>query len=410
MKIAVTRSRVIIALLSLGLVVSSGVAVWAGSQARTPAQVSSEADAPEPSTVTATVQEGPLAASRKFTGELGREVALSVKAPATGSENGGGGAEQIVTFLPRESGDEVKNGQSLIEISGRPMIALQGRFPAFRDIKEGDKGRDVSQLQQALSSLYGTPVTGTFDARTTADVKRLYSALGYQPSTVDGEATVGEDGETTPGPKLVSVPAAELLIVKSLPATVGKVSAQVGLPAKDTLLTLVGGAWQVTVPLADGTKGLDSLDEDARLTFGDGPLEDKSTSLLGIGPPPGQEEQSEENDEGGDPWGNGEDNGPSDVATFKVNPKDLPKKPKVGLAQEVVVEFKHSPPEAVVVPVSALWRKAGTDVVTVVDAAGNRTDVPVTIHLNHEGLAAVTAKEGELAVGAKVVVAERSKK
>ncbi|HEY1175410.1 MAG TPA: hypothetical protein VGF17_04580 [Phytomonospora sp.] len=409
MKIAVTRSRVVIALLSLGLVVSSGVAVWAGSQARTPAQVSAEADAPEPSTVTATVQEGPLAASRKFVGELGREVALPVKAPSAGSENGGGGAEQIVTFLPRKSGDEVRNGQSVIEISGRPVIALQGKFPAFRDIKEGDKGRDVSQLQQALSPLYGTPVTGTFDARTTADVKRLYGALGYQQSTVDGEATAGEDGETTPGPKLVSVPAAELLVVKSLPATVGKVSAQVGLPAKDTLLTLVGGAWQVSVPLPDGAKGLDSLDEDARLTFGEGPLEEKGTSLLAIGPPAGQEEESEENKEQ-DPWGNGEDNGPSDVATFKVNPKDLPKKPKVGSSQEVVVEFKHSPPEAVVVPVSALWRKAGSDVVTVVDASGARTDVPVTIHLNHEGLAAVTAKEGELAVGAKVVVAERSKK
>ena len=406
MKIAVTRSRVVIAVLSLGLVVSSGVAVWAGSQARTPAQVSSEAEAPEPSTVTATVQKGPLASSRTFEGELSREVALAVKAPASSTE-GGGGAEQIVTFLPRKSGDEVDNGQSVIEISGRPVIALEGRFPAFRDIKEGDKGRDVSQLQSALSSLYGTPVTGTFDARTTADVKRLYAALGYQPATVDGEAKVGEEGETTPGPKLVSVPAAELLIAKSLPATVGKVTAQVGLPAKDTLLTLVGGAWQVTVPLSDGPKGLDNLSDEARLTFGEGPLEEKGTSLLGIGPPPG--EDKEKTEENSDPWGNGE-GGPPDLATFKVNAKDLPKKPKVGSAQTVVVEFKHSPDEAVVVPVSALWRKAGTDVVTTVDDAGNRADVPVTIHLNHEGLAAVTPKEGELAVGTKVVVAERSVK
>lgn len=405
MKIAITRSRVVIAVLSLGLVVSSGVAVWAGSQARTPAQVSSEADAPEPSTVTATVQKGPLASSRTFEGELSREVALAVKAPAASEE--GGGAGQIVTFLPRKSGDEVKSGQSVIEISGRPVIALEGKFPAFRDIKEGDKGRDVSQLQTALSSLYGTPVTGTFDARTTADVKRLYAALGYQPATVDGEAKVGEEGETTPGPKLVSVPAAELLIAKSLPATVGKVTAQVGLPAKDTLLTLVGGAWQVTVPLSDGAKGLDNLGDEARLTFGEGPLEEKGTSLLGIGPPPGEDKQ--ESEENNDPWGEGE-NGPPDIATFKVNAKDLPKKPKVGSAQTVVVEFKHSPDEAVIVPVSALWRKAGTDVVTTVDDAGNRADVPVTIHLNHEGLAAVTPKEGELAVGTKVVVAERSVK
>ena len=406
MKIAITRSRVVIAVLSVGLVVSSGAAVWAGSRARTPAQVSAEADAPEPSTVTATVQKGPLASSRTFEGELSREVALAVKAPASNAE-GGGGADQIVTFLPCESGDEVRNGQSVIEISGRPVIALEGKFPAFRDIKEGDKGRDVSQLQSALSSLYGTPVTGTFDARTTADVKRLYSALGYQPATVDGEATAGEEGETLPGPKLVSVPAAELLIAKSLPATVGKVSAQVGLPAKDTLLTLVGGAWQVSVPLSDGAKGLDDLPDEARLTFGEGPLEEKGTSLLGIGPPPG--EDKEEGEENSDQWGDG-DSGPPDIATFKVNPKDLPKKPKVGSAQTVVVEFKHSPDDAVVVPVSALWRKAGADVVTTVDASGNRADVPVTIHLNHEGLAAVTPKEGELAVGTKVVVAERSVK
>ena len=117
MKIAITRSRVVIAVLSVGLVVSSGAAVWAGSRARTPAQVSAEADAPEPSTVTATVQKGPLASSRTFEGELSREVALAVKAPASNAE-GGGGADQIVTFLPCESGDEVRNGWAGAVVAG----------------------------------------------------------------------------------------------------------------------------------------------------------------------------------------------------------------------------------------------------------------------------------------------------
>ncbi|GLZ76547.1 hypothetical protein Afil01_13540 [Actinorhabdospora filicis] len=401
----ITRARVVIALLSVGLIVSSGVAVWAASKARTPAQVSAEAGEPEPSTITATVQKGPLASSRKFDGELSREVSLSVKAPAGAS----GGPAPICTFLPKKAGDEIRSGQALIEISGRPIIVLTGEFPAFRDMKEGDKGRDVSQFQKALAAKYGTPVTGTFDARTAADTKRLYSDLGYANATADGEQGPAdpESGQPKAAPKIVSVPAAELLYAKSLPATVGKINAEVGLPAKDTIATLVGGAWRVSVPLKDGAKGLDNLPEGARLTFGEGPLEDKGTKLLGIGKPPAEDKpEGEENK--GDPWG--QPQGAADIATFAVDGKDLPDKPKVGAAQSVVVEFKTSPPEAVVVPVSALWRKAGADVVTVVDAKGERHDVAVTVHLNQEGLCAVTPKEGQLPVGAKVVVAERSAK
>lgn len=399
----VTRSRVLIALLSLGLVVSSGVAVWAATKARTPAQVSAEAAPPDPSTITATVQKGPLASSKKFDGALSREVSLSVKAPASAQ----GAAVPICTFLPKKPGDEVRNGQALIEVSGRPIIVLTGDFPAFRDMKEGDTGRDVSQFQKALSGLYGTPVTGTFDARTAADAKRLYSGLGYAVSTTDGEA--GEPdaatGQPKPAPKLTTIPAAELLFAKSLPATVGEIKAEVGLPAKDTIATLVGGAWRVSVPLTEGAKGLDNLPGGARLTFGNGPLSGKGTRLLGIGKPPVEEKPQGEQNEG-----LGQQQSEPDIATFAVDGKDVTGKPKVGAAQSVVVEFKTSPPGSVVVPVSALWRKAGADVVTVMDDKGAPRDVPVTVHLNQEGLCAVTPVEGELAVGAKVVVAERSAK
>ena len=69
----------------------------------------------------------------------------------------------------------------LVEVTGRPVIALAGRLPAYRDLAVGDTGPDVVQLKSALAGLgfdAGDPDDATrSDA---AAVAALYDRLGYR--------------------------------------------------------------------------------------------------------------------------------------------------------------------------------------------------------------------------------------
>ena len=50
-------------------------------------------------------------------------------------------------------GARVDSGDHLGEVSGRPLFALRGNVPAYRDLKLGMTGSDVTQLQRALRDL-----------------------------------------------------------------------------------------------------------------------------------------------------------------------------------------------------------------------------------------------------------------
>src|SRR5262249_43617938 len=160
---------------------------------------------------------------------------------------------------------------------GRPLLALTGSFPAYRDIGEGDTGPDVRQLQTALKAKYRTPVTGVFDARTSADVRRLYQAARYDPPL--GKADPPASGEPAPPPP-VRVPAGELVFIPELPATVADVAAKVGDDANAVLLTLASGPWQVVAKIPDGMEQeLRSLPPGARLVLGAGPGQGRPATL-----------------------------------------------------------------------------------------------------------------------------------
>ncbi|WP_055586313.1 efflux RND transporter periplasmic adaptor subunit [Peterkaempfera griseoplana] len=90
----------------------------------------------------------------------------------------------VVTGLPVRAGELVAAGRVLVEISGRPVFALPGGLPAYRDLKPGAHGRDVSQLQKALRGLgfaTGGDKDATFGAGTAAALAALYSSRGYTP-------------------------------------------------------------------------------------------------------------------------------------------------------------------------------------------------------------------------------------
>ncbi|MEV6298309.1 hypothetical protein AB0M02_02770 [Actinoplanes sp. NPDC051861] len=363
------------------------------SRARTEQQRAALSEPPPPSVVTARVETGELVDEIVLEGVLGRENTVVVKGPPAG------GVRPVVTSLPMRSGDVADAGDVLAEVSGRPVIALKGAFPAYRDLTAGDTGRDVRQLQTALGDLYGTPVTGTFDARTVADVKRLYQRNGYRAAESEPEATPDEtpkpEKEKEAEPEVV-VPAAELSFLKRLPATVAAVSRKVGDDAAgQAVLSLASGGWQVTARIgADDEERLDRAGDRAAWSMGDGPFDGRKATLRGIADLPRTESRQDE------------EAAATRQCTVRVSGKTAADA-RVGAGQQVTVTLSRSPEGTVVVPVSALWTGSdGRSAVTVAGPSGQRS-VPVEVVLTVAGRAAVEPAE-DLPAGTDVVVAFRN--
>ncbi len=89
-------------------------------------------------------------------------------------------------------GQQLCAGQVLLHVNGRPLIALPGAFPSYRDLVQGNQGDDVVQLQQALVSLgYSMRADGEFGAVTARALADLYKGLGYSASTISSSQAGG---------------------------------------------------------------------------------------------------------------------------------------------------------------------------------------------------------------------------
>ncbi|WP_377270465.1 peptidoglycan-binding protein [Peterkaempfera sp. SMS 1(5)a] len=136
---------------------------------------------PGPTVLTARVERRSLDGSVTAPGtvEAGQTVQV---APLT--QDRGDTVRAVVTGLPVRTGELVAAGRVLVEISGRPVFALPGGLPAYRDLKPGAQGRDVSQLQKALHGLgfpTGSDKDADFGAGTAVALTALYSSRGYTP-------------------------------------------------------------------------------------------------------------------------------------------------------------------------------------------------------------------------------------
>lgn len=122
-------------------------------------------------------------------------VSVYLKAPE--------GREGVVSATPLGVGDQVSWCKPLIEVSGRPLIALEGPVPSYRTLKEGDEGADVRQLQDALKKcgLYKGSLNGIFGPATATAVKQLYKQNNYVAPTSDVEV---EQNQTTKSPAATS--------------------------------------------------------------------------------------------------------------------------------------------------------------------------------------------------------------
>lgn len=171
----------------IGVVVLVGAGGWfAGTQVRSPADAAAAHSVPKAGPVTVRVQQQSLTATVVATGsvEFSSPEPLSLAGPVgTGASGGtaGEGAEQRVTKAP-VAGTKVKEGDVLMTVNGRPVLALSGSVPMYRALGPGASGDDVKQLQKAMRRLGFEPgaVNGTFGQGTAAAVTDWYRSKGYQ--------------------------------------------------------------------------------------------------------------------------------------------------------------------------------------------------------------------------------------
>jgi peptidoglycan hydrolase-like protein with peptidoglycan-binding domain len=93
----------------------------------------------------------------------------------------------VVTGQVPKVGSTIREGKPLLEITGRPVIALAGVLPMYRSLRPGLRGPDVRQLEQTLQRLGHDPgtVDDLYDARTATAVAALFRAAGYEPPETD---------------------------------------------------------------------------------------------------------------------------------------------------------------------------------------------------------------------------------
>jgi len=146
-----------------------------------PGQAAANAAPPTAGPITVPVESRVIGNEVVLRGDVGYDdaVALSI-------ETGDLGGPAVVTGQVKEVGATVDAASVVLEVVGRPVIALPGDLPTYRTLRAGVSGPDVQQLKAALRAVGldgGDPAGATYDAATAAGVRALYQKVGYEPPT-----------------------------------------------------------------------------------------------------------------------------------------------------------------------------------------------------------------------------------
>jgi peptidoglycan hydrolase-like protein with peptidoglycan-binding domain len=384
------------------LLIVTAVAVVMTSNARTPEQRAALSGAPPPSYVTVPVEAGPLVDRVEVQGS----VRPGPPMPVAGPEGAPAGTDlAVVTAVYARRGELLHLGRPLLEVSGRPLFALEGRFPPYRDLRAGDEGSDVRQLQRALGKLgMLRRVSGVYDSATTEAVRRLYRDAGYRTphpdasagGVISGGANAAGDGSSAAGttapdtahptasPDAVAaaawagryLPRTEVLFVSQRRPRLCGVHARVGLRPGNPVVSLC----------ADKLQFSGALDQDqaTRLNRPGAPLAGtmrwRTVQRRVVARLQPASSESTASGQGAAVTATGT------AAALFVDGLDA--EFGAGGAASVTLELGRSSADAVVVPVAALWQR-GDSTGVIVDDAGRW--LPVDVELTVGGLAAVRA-------------------
>jgi peptidoglycan hydrolase-like protein with peptidoglycan-binding domain len=430
---------------AIGCAVLSAGGLVASTFVRSPQQVAASARAPDPSLITSMVERRVLESTLVTRGQVAPATTIEVSPVAAQ-----GATIQVVTAVRVRPGDEVQVGRVLLAVSGRPVIALAGAVPAYRDLKPGDSGPDVRQAQTALRRLgldTGGDRAGVFGPGTKAAVRRLYARLGYDVPDTGGlggrgdmealEAAADAVGSTrrdvdalrrriaadetaAPGEQPLTqqlaqaqdllaraqrkeadlvahtgpvLPLNEFVFMPVFPARVAAVAARVGDQVKGSLVTIAAGPLQVIVKLRPDQVALVRPGMPARLTAET--LNQQATGRVdrvGTLTAPVAEGRSE---------------GGAEAAYHPMtvtSDKPLPA-PWSGSDVRVTLTAARTTAAVLVVPLSAVSAGAdGRTTVSVLSGTGAARRVEVRAGVSGDGFVEVAPLDGGLRDGDRVVI------
>jgi peptidoglycan hydrolase-like protein with peptidoglycan-binding domain len=224
---------------------TGGVVVASGANETTAA-------AEEPPANTATVERGELSAM------VSQDGTLTYRARPDGSPYSAiNQASGTYTELPY-AGDKVDCGDVFYRVDDEPVLLLCGTVPAYRDLAEGDEGRDVRQLNRNLHELGydADPNDNGFTWKTEAALEKLQDDKGFDvtgaldvddavflPKSARISKVTGElGGSARPGAQVAQ-------------ATSDALDVQVDLEGSQQGVVKVGDLAQITVPGNKSVKG-----------------------------------------------------------------------------------------------------------------------------------------------------------
>ena len=160
-----------------------------------PADAAARTAPPAPGLVTVPIESRELSNDVTLRGDVSFDGATAVQV-----ELGELTTRAVVTGQIPEVGAQIEAGDVILEIAGRPVIALPGGLPTFRTLRIGSHGPDVLQLKEALSSM-GIPVgnvsSDVFDAATADALRTLYQRAGFPlppvPESVAAEQSAAQE-------------------------------------------------------------------------------------------------------------------------------------------------------------------------------------------------------------------------
>src|SRR3954465_7951224 len=174
-----TTNRIVALCGLLLLMAAVAAGAWvAGERIESPAEAAARTAPPTPSPILVPVEKRVLSSEiiTRGTARFGAPQPIAL-APSALKTNASG----LLTTLPLPN-TQFKEGDVLFTASGRPVMALQGHMPAYRDMIPGTSGADILQLEQALKRLGFDPgdIDGKYDEKTSAAVAAWYKAKGYE--------------------------------------------------------------------------------------------------------------------------------------------------------------------------------------------------------------------------------------
>ena len=160
------------------VILSTGVGWLAASRVKSPAQLAAQTAPPEASLITHPVEKRVLSADLIVRGTMRYSNPISVVLPPSVLR-----PPPVLVSVPPVKGSPLNEGDVVMIVSGRPVFAMKGAAPGYRDLGPGTEGNDVQQLEEALerSGLKPGAVDGRFDGATATAVAAWYERAGFAP-------------------------------------------------------------------------------------------------------------------------------------------------------------------------------------------------------------------------------------